>query len=74
MVVMLKCSKHSWSKSTTNGWMTRSILIDGMEMKNHTEQKKDIFSLGIGQVKRTQNYVEMNMMIFAKRYGLKQVS
>ena len=45
-----------------------------MEMKNHIEQKKDVFLLGIGQVKRTQNYVEMNTMIFAKRYGLKQVS
>ena len=48
-------------------------LADGMEMKNHIQQKKDVLSQHIGQVKHTQNYVEMNTMIFGKSCGLKQV-
>ena len=73
MLVILKYSKHSWNKSTTNGWMTRSMLIDGMEMKNHIQQKKDVFSKRIGQVKPTRNYVKMNTMILVKSCDLKQV-
>ena len=43
MLDMVKCSKLSWNKNTTDGWMTKNMLIDGMEMKSHIQQKKDEF-------------------------------
>ena len=43
MLDMVKCSKLSWNKNITDGWMTKNMLIDGMEMKTHIQQKKDEF-------------------------------